>query len=101
MAAKLRAVKEGEAAPARRRTPTIAQAAASGSERELLVALRKRLATAVQDPKCPPAPLAALSRQLLEIRDKIEAFDAELERTKEGGSDGAVVADDGFDAAAI
>lgn len=109
MGPKLRAVQPGETPPkpARSRASkdrTLAQAAASGSERAVLVNLRKRLATAIDDPKCPPAPLAALTRQLLDVVEQIKAIDhAERESRgsrREGGSGGAV-GDQAFDAAAI
>lgn len=108
MAPKLRAVQPGEVPakpPARARTRSIAQAAASGSERAVLVALRKRLATAIEDPKCPPAPLAALTRQLLDVCEKLEQLDRTERQGRaagrqEGGSGGAI-GDEAFDAAAI
>jgi hypothetical protein len=52
-------------------------AAQSGSHRDLLVALRSRIAQAVEDPNTPPRDLASLSRRLLEIAKEIEAIDAD------------------------
>ena len=63
-ARELRAVAPDEAPP---RQPTVAEAAKSGDHRALLVAMRDRVALAVQDPKCPPRDLAALTRRLNEI----------------------------------
>lgn len=54
---------------------TVAQAAESGSHRELLVAMRDRIAKAVADPDCPPRDLAALSRRLQDIAKDIAAID--------------------------
>jgi hypothetical protein len=58
---------------------TVVQAAAQGSHRELLAALRARVAAAVQSPACPPVALAALSRQLVLLSKEISLIDARLE----------------------
>src|SRR4051812_5839618 len=72
-------------APKRRpRKKTITQAAATGSTREQLVALRDRIAKTVDDPKCPPRDLAALSRRLMEITKEIEAIDVRDAEESEG-----------------
>ena len=63
--------------PARARKLSITQAASSGSSRELLVALRDRVAKTVEDPNCPPRDLAALSRRLQELTKDIDAIDAQ------------------------
>jgi hypothetical protein len=73
--AKLRAVTEGES-PARKRAATVSAAAEGGDRRELLVALRSRIAKSVEDPNTAARDLAALSRRLLEIAKDIEALDA-------------------------
>jgi hypothetical protein len=52
-------------------------AADAGDRRELLVALRSRIAASVENVNTPPRDLAALSRRLLEIAKEIEAIDAE------------------------
>lgn len=71
----LRAVSQGEQPP--RRTPkTILDSADTGSSRDLLVAMRTRIAREMDDPDCPARDLASLSRRLLEIRRDIEALDA-------------------------
>jgi hypothetical protein len=77
---KLRAVKPDEKAPARRiprkATPrSVAAAAATGDVRQILVALRYRIAKAIDDPKTPAPALAALIRQQIEIAAKIQAID--------------------------
>jgi hypothetical protein len=70
-------VKPGEAKPVRKRAPkTIEQAAASDDPRELLVAMRTRLAKAVGDLNTPPRDLAALTRRLHEVVRDIAAIDA-------------------------
>ena len=53
----LRAVAPGETKPAAPKT--VAQAAASGDHRALLVAMRERIAVTVSNPDCPPRDLAA------------------------------------------
>lgn len=73
---KLRAVAADETSPAKRRPPSITEAAAAGDQKVLLVALRERVAKAVEDPNCPPRDLAALSRRLQEIGRDIEAIEA-------------------------
>jgi hypothetical protein len=70
---KLRAV---GAAERRARRLTVSQAAKGGDLRELLVALRERIAATVDGPNTPARDLAALSRRLLEIARDIEAIDA-------------------------
>jgi hypothetical protein len=62
---------------ARRQPATVKAAADSGTRRELLVALRSRIATDIDGPNTPSRDLAALSRRLLEIVKEIEAIDAE------------------------
>lgn len=93
----LRAVSEDEKA---HRTPpkSISEAADSGTTRELLVAMRARIARAVEDPNTPARDLAALTKRLVEVVRDIEAIDAreEQEATKRAdATDGA------FDASAI
>ena len=63
--------------PRSRKTGTVKAAADSGVRRDLLVALRARIAADIDAPNTPPRDLAALSRRLLEIVKDIEALDAE------------------------
>ena len=72
----LHAVPAGEPTPRRPRRKTVTAAATGGNRRELLVALRTRIAQTVEDQDTPPRDLAALSRRLLEIAKEIEAIDA-------------------------
>lgn len=81
---RLRAVGPGETPP---RKLSISEAASKGTHRELLTAMRDRIATAVQDTKCPPRDLAALTRRLQEIAREIEAIDVHAaEEAKEGNA---------------
>ena len=56
---------------------TVTDAASIGTHTDLLVAMRARVATAVQDPNTPARDLAALTRRLMEIAKDIEAMDAQ------------------------
>jgi hypothetical protein len=93
----LRAVSPGER-PARKRAATVSQAAASGSHRDLLVAMRSRVAKTIEDPKCPPRDLASLTRRLQDIAREIEEIDS---RDHDDITHAAATADDGFDAEAL
>ena len=73
-----------------RKLPNVAEAAASGTPRELLVALRARIAAALDDPETPPRDLSSLSRRMQEVCRDIAAIDAaEFEAAK------AVITGDG------
>jgi len=81
----LKVVKDGAAAR-RRRPMTVKTAAAAGNRRELLAALRARIAADIDNPNTPPRDLAALSRRLLEIARELEALDAEDSRDDISGA---------------
>lgn len=91
----LRPVAPGERAA---KAKTVTQAAAEGTTRELLVAMRARIAKAVEDPNTPARDLAALTKRLVEVVRDIEAIDAR--EAQEGANDGDV-ADEAFDASAV
>jgi hypothetical protein len=76
----------------------VSQAAASGSHRDLLVAMRTRIAKTIEDPKCPPRDLASLSRRLQDVAREIEELDA---RTDDDITHASGTADDAFDAEAL
>lgn len=86
----LRAVKPDEKAPVLKKL-TVAQAAATGDHRALLVAMRERIAATVSNADCPPRDLAALTRRLQDIAKEIEAIDL---RAKEEGADADDAAED-------
>ena len=73
MARGLRVVGPDEKAPAPR-VLAVDVAAADGSELELLMAMRDRVARAVADPNCAARDLAALTRRLREIVKDIDAL---------------------------
>ena len=80
------------------RLKTITEAASNGTHRELLVAMRDRIAKAVEDPTCPPRDLASLSRRLHELSKDIEQHDAvEAQEVARSGD----VSDEAFDSEAI
>lgn len=93
----LRAVEDGElAAPA---VPlTVTEAAERGTQRDLLVALRSRIAKTVESPDTPPRDLAALSKRLTDLSKEIAALDA---RAEGEGAAGVEVGDAAFDPQAV
>ena len=91
----LRVVKPDEA-PAK--SLTVAEAAAAGDIRAMLVAMRAEVALRVGDKATPARDLAALTKRLLEISREIEAQDA---REAEEAHERAATPDEPFDAAAI
>ena len=93
----LKVVPEGAKPVRQPRAKTITQAAASGDARELLVAMRTRIAKAVQDPDTPARDLAALTKRLMEVVREIEGLDARAEES--GGFQDP--GDGQFDASAV
>lgn len=91
----LRAVADGEKAPLPK---SVTEAADHGTTRELMVAMRARIAKAVEDPNTPARDLAALTKRLAEVVNVIEAIDAR--EAQEAGKYGDV-SDAAFDASAI
>ncbi|MBI4900927.1 MAG: hypothetical protein HY829_10670 [Actinobacteria bacterium] len=67
--------------------------------RALLIAMRSRIARAVQNPKTSPRDLAALTRQLQDIAKQIEEIDL-LAKAQEDESDDEVP-DEDFDPSAL
>jgi hypothetical protein len=96
--APLRAVTPDEAAPPQAGPKTVTEAAASGTTRELLVAMRSRIAKAVENEDTPARDLAALTKRLFEVVRDIEMIDARDEQEAERGGP---VPDEAFVAEAI
>lgn len=93
----LRAIDGSEPAP--KPVPTSVTAAAkAGDHRALLVAMRDRVATDVENPNTSTRDLAALTRRLMEISKEIESMDA---RAAEEGDDGDIPEDEEFSASAV
>lgn len=78
---------------------SVTKAASSGDPRQLLVALRDRVAKTVEDPNCPPRDLASLSRRLQEIHRDIEAIEAREKQEAAEDADGHP--DEAWDAEAL
>lgn len=97
----LRTVAPNEtAAPATRQTVT--EAAETGNHRDLLVAMRERIARTVSNPDCPPRDLAALTRRLQDIAKEIEVIDLRAKQeARENGGDGDGSATEDWDEEAI
>ncbi|MEU7843939.1 hypothetical protein AB0B39_23600 [Micromonospora sp. NPDC049114] len=97
-AAPLRVVAAGEVPPPPVKPKTVTEAADRGTTRELLVAMRSRIATAVEDPNTPARDLAALTKRLTEVVKDIEAIDARDDQEAERAGP---VSDEAFDSQAI
>lgn len=80
---------------------SVTEAASEGSRLELLVAMRSRVAAAVEDPNTPPRDLAALTRRLLEIANEIAAIEAQAELAADSVAAAALVPDEPFDGSSI
>jgi hypothetical protein len=91
----LRPVRRNERA---KRPLTIEEAAKTGNRRELLVAMRDRIAETISAPTCPPRDLAALTRRLQDIAREIELLDAADDKSLSVVAD---TDDDEFDAATL
>lgn len=90
--AHLRPVSEDDRPRRKPQQKSVAEAAQKGTPRELLVAMRDRIATAVANENTPARDLAALTRRLLEVVRDIEQLDAreraDQERAAGEASDG-------------
>lgn len=94
----LRAVAPDEKPAVKKVAPKSIVEAAGGSARDLLVAMRNRIAKTLDEPNCPARDQASLSRRLLEIRKEIEAIDAAAEQAALEDSE---VGDEAFSAEAL
>lgn len=99
MSRTLRAVAPDEKPAAPKRPKTITEAADAGTTRELLVAMRARIAKAVEDANAPARDLAALTKRLVEVVRDIEAIDAREADTDE--ADDSPATDEALDAASL
>lgn len=77
---------------------TIAQAAKTGTPRELLVSARDVVAARLDNPATPAHTIASLTKRLFELVHDIEQLDARAEQEAENAES---VADGDFDASAI
>ena len=84
--------------PRKKAPRTITEAADQGTQRELLVTMRTRIAKSLDDPNTMARDLASLSRRLLEISREIDAIDvADLQEAAEDDE----AADEDYDASAV
>ena len=69
---------------------SIVEAAASDNRLQLLLAMRTRIATSMDDPDCPQRDLSSLSRRLLDIAKEIDEIKerAEQEAVRNGSGSG-------------
>lgn len=93
MAGRLRAVGPDETAP-KKEPATVSGATTT---RELLVAVRNRIAKAIDNPNTPARDLAALTKRIGEVVREIEAIDAREAEEVESPD----VEDGAFDAASV
>lgn len=94
----LRAVGDDETPKPPAKPKTVTEAADKGTTRELLVAMRARIAKAVEDPNTPARDLAALTKRLVEVVRDIEAIDA---REEQEAQRAGPVSDESFNAEAL
>ena len=80
---------------------SVTLAASDGSRLDLLVAMRARVAAAVEDDDTPPRDLAALTRRLLEIANEIAAIEAQTALAEDSVAAAAAIPDEPFDSATI
>jgi hypothetical protein len=82
----LRAVQPGEKPPAKKapakRAPRKLSAAVKLSRKTMLEALRDRLATAMEDPRAHPRDMANLTKQFLDVTEKLDTLAAQSGRGK-------------------
>ena len=95
----LRAVKAGDKTGVPVKVKSVDQAAAGGDHKELLMAMRERIAAAVSDPGCPPRDLAALTRRLQDISKEIDSI--RLREKQERTEDGVGGEDEAWDSEAL
>ena len=98
MASKLRVVNPDEPAPVEPAAKRVGAAAKGGDRLELLVAMRDRIAKAVESDDTPPRDLASLSRRLQEIAKEIDVLKAAKAQEEQTG---ASREDQAFDRSAI
>lgn len=93
-ARKLRAMKDGETAP--QASGSVLDATEHGDSRDVMAAMRKRLAASIDDPSTPARDLAALSRRLLEVDKTIREIDLAREERERQTATEATEDEDGL-----
>lgn len=100
----LRVAAEGEKPPTQSPAKSVSQAAKSKDPRELLVAMRDRIADAVSRADCQPRDLASLTKRLQDIVHDIAVIDALAAEEQQQREARQAAADDSastYDASAI
>ena len=90
-----------EPKPGSKPKKTVAQAAQSKEPRELLVAMRDRIANAVTREDCQPRDLASLTKRLQDIVRDIATLDAIADQEGQKASKADGDSGDTYDASAI
>lgn len=80
---------------------SVTEAASEGTRLGLLVAMRSRVASAVEDPETPPRDLAALTRRLLEIANEIASIEAQTALAEDSVAAAAAIPDEPFSSATL
>lgn len=89
---------EAPVEPAAKGPLTVAEAAETGDELDLLVAMKARLAKAVSDVNCPPRDLSSLTRRLQDVSREIAAI---TEQRRREGEENATTPDEDFSSEAL
>ena len=87
---------EDSGTPERRAITSITQAVAEGTDRDVLMLTRARLARAMDSEATPARDLAALSRRMLEVDKQLRALDEQ--RREEVAEDDQPVGDESWKA---
>lgn len=98
----LRVVSPDETPPAPSPPPaplTLTKAAEAGNTLAMLMAMRERIAKAVESEATPPRDLAALTKRLVEVQHEIEVLTTREGEKGQAGPD--AVGDEAFDPQAI
>lgn len=98
-ARKLRAVAPDEHAPTKERK-TVVDATNDGTRREVLVAMRARIARTLDDTSTPAHAIARLVREVADLDREIRAIDESTEE-HDGSEDGEATGRRSFDASAL
>ncbi|AXH46843.1 terminase small subunit [Mycobacterium phage Aminay] len=78
-------------------TKSVAQAAAEGDIRGMLVAMQARVAKDIDNPDTSAREIAALTKRLREITDEIAEIDAAAATNKDSVAAAAATPDEHFD----
>lgn len=84
---------------AAKKAPTVAEAAATGDTRQILISLRDHLAVAISSPTTAARDLASLSLRLLNVQAELAGLEAQY--AKEAAENGAAYEDEAWDPQAI